>query len=175
MQIMPPAAADYGFYNGYFLLAPKTELTAALKANMEEIKAFALSLSEEELAYRYAEGKWSIKEIFTHFVDAERNFCYRIMRISRSDKGILPPMDIHSFVMNSNAANRNMEDILAELEHLRAATILLFKSMSPEMLDVVGPAHSVMISPRALGYILVGHSLHHFAVIREKYLSANPV
>lgn len=175
MQILPPQPADYGFYNNYFLLAPKTELTEALQANMDEIKAFALKLSEEELAHRYAEGKWSIKEIFAHFLDAERNFCYRILRISRGDKAILPPIDIHSFVLNANAASRNISDIIAELEHLRAATILMFRGMTTEMLDLEGPARDITISSRALGYTLVGHGLHHLAIIRERYLVAGAV
>ncbi|MBS1586296.1 MAG: DinB family protein [Bacteroidetes bacterium] len=171
MQIMPPPAADFGFYSQYVNLAPKTELTQAMQTNMEEIKAFALGLSEEELGLRYEPGKWSVKENFAHLADAERNFCYRIMRISRGDQGALPPFDIHNFVTNAHADRRDIKDIIAELEHLRAATILMFKGMTAEMPDIEGPARDVMISSRALGYAMVGHTLHHMALIKGKYLA----
>jgi len=171
MQIMPPPTADYGFYSYYVNLAPQMELTQAMQQNMEQIKAFALSLSEGELALCYEPGKWSVKENFAHLADAERNFCYRIMRISRGDKGALPPFDIHSFVINAHADRRDIKDIISELEHLRAATILMFKGMSAEMPDIEGPARDIMISSRALGYAMVGHTLHHMALIKEKYLA----
>lgn len=172
MPIMPPPAADYGFYTHYVNLAPQTELTQAMQANIEEIKAFALGLSEEELTLRYEPGKWSVKENFAHLADAERNFCYRIMRISRGDQGALPMFDIHNFVIKAHADRREIKDILTELEHLRAATILMFKGMTAGMLDIEGPARDIMISSRALGYAMVGHTLHHMTLIREKYLAA---
>jgi hypothetical protein len=168
---MPPPTADYGFYSYYVTLAPQEELTNAMQQNMEQIKAFALSLSEEELALRYEPGKWSVKENFAHLADAERNFCYRIMRISRGDQGALPAFDIHNFVIKAQAGRRDIKDIIAELEHLRAATILMFKGMTAEMLDIEGPARDIMISSRALGYAMVGHTLHHMTLIREKYLA----
>lgn len=171
MQILPPPAADYGFYNYYVGLAPQHELAEALKENMATIRSFALSLSEEDLALRYAPGKWTVKENFAHLVDAERNFCYRIMRISRGDKGALPAFDIHNFVVNAHAGQRNIDDIIEELGHLRAATILMFKGMTAGMVDIIGPARDIMISSRALGYALVGHGLHHINMIREKYLA----
>jgi len=165
----PPANADYGFFNHYMSMAPQGELIQAMQDTMAQVKALALGFNEEQLAQRYAPGKWSIKENFAHLVDAERNFCYRIMRISRGDQGILPIFDIHNFVLNAHAGNRDIKDIIEELEHLRAATILTFKGMTPEMIDLTGPARDIVISVRALGYAMTGHMLHHIALIKDKY------
>jgi len=172
MQILPPPSADYGFYTQYISNAPQQELLSALQDNMAIVKSFALGLSDEELALRYAPGKWTVKENFAHLADAERNFCYRIMRISRGDQGALPVFDIHNFVLNAHAEQRDIKDIVEELEHLRAATILMFKGMTAEMVDLQGPARDIMISSRALGFAMLGHTLHHMNMIREKYLAA---
>lgn len=175
MQILPPPAADYGFFNNYISLAPRTDLVTALEDNIDEIKAFALHLSKEQLDLRYAPGKWTVKENFAHLVDAERNFCYRCMRISRGDHGILPPFDIHTFVVNGHAETRGIDSIIEELEHLRNASISMFRGMTPAMLDLEGPARDITISVRALAYAMLGHTLHHMTMIREKYLAMENV
>jgi hypothetical protein len=40
----------------------------------------------DKFDYRYAEGKWNIKEIIQHVIDTERIFGYRALRISRNDQ-----------------------------------------------------------------------------------------
>jgi len=170
MHILPPQPSDYGFFNNYMSKAPQTDLVTTLKENWKEIKSLGESIGEEGSSYRYAEGKWTIKETFVHLVDSERQFCYRIMRISRGDQGILPPLDPHGFVINSNASARSMASILNELELLRKATIMMFENMAPELLDVTGPARDAIVTPRALGYIMTGHTIHHMQILRERYL-----
>jgi len=172
MQILPPPSADYGFYTHYISIAPQTDLVTALEENIDQIKSFALNLSKQELDFRYAPGKWTVKENFAHLCDAERNFCYRMMRISRGDQEPLPPIDIHSFVVNAHAEHRGIDSIIEELEHLRNASISMLRGMTPEMLDLSGPARDITISVRALAYAMVGHTLHHISMIKEKYLAS---
>jgi len=171
MQILPPQPADFGFYAGYISKAPDTDLITALEQTMSDLRELAATLSPEDLELRYAPGKWSIQETYQHLVDAERNFCYRIMRISRGDTGTIAPFDIYPFVVNSAASQRSFGSILEELEHLRRGTILMFQGMTPEMIDREGPARDIVISVRALGFAMTGHCLHHIALIREKYLN----
>ncbi len=172
MQIAPPPAADYGFYTGYILNAPDTDLITALNDNWLEIKGLISSLTPEQAESRYEAGKWTLKEVVMHLVDAERNFGYRIFRISRGDQSPLPAYDPALFIANSNAANRDITAIMSELEILRMANIAMFAGMSPAMLDMEGPARNIVLSVRALGFALVGHVLHHQRIIREKYLAA---
>ena len=170
MLIAPPSKIDYGFYNGYVFKVTDTDLITALNQNFVAIKQLADSLTEDELNSRYDTGKWSIKEIFFHLVDSERNFGYRIMRISRGDQGMLPMFNIHDFIINANVTEKSITNIIKELELLRQATILSFQGMDQEMLDRTGPARDVMISVRALGFAIIGHAIHHMDIIREKYL-----
>ncbi len=170
MLITPPVNPDYGFYNGYVTKAPDTDLITALKENWTSFRAFVHTLSEEELLHRYAAGKWSIKEVLVHLIDAERSFCYRIMRISRADQAQLPGYSVDDFISNSFVEERDMANIMLELEMLRKSTIAMFEGMHPDMLDRTGPARDVIISPRALGFAIVGHLIHHTDIIRGRYL-----
>ena len=128
------------------------------------------TLNEEQLLYRYEPGKWNIKEVLVHLIDAERNFCYRIMRISRGDQTQLPMFSVHEFVLNSFATERDVKSIMAELDITREATIAMFGGMHPSMHDKTGPARDVTISVRALGFAIPGHVMHHVDIIKERYL-----
>jgi hypothetical protein len=172
MYIAPPAKADFGFYNNYISISPDTDLVTALTGNSQELRKLIFTLSDMQLSYRYEPGKWSIKETLVHLIDAERNFCYRVMRLSRGDQAALPMYDIHQFVINAHAADRDINNIIEELELLRKATIAMFQGMHPSMLDKTGPARDVIISVRALGFAMVGHVIHHMNIINEKYLPA---
>jgi len=168
----PPPGQDFGFYNGYVSSVKDTDLVSALQANLTQLIEFYRALSEEQLQYRYAPGKWSIKEMLQHLIDAERNFSYRIMRISRNDQGHLPAYDIHQFTLESDVADKDVDLMINEWEHLRKAAILMFENMSPSLIDRTGPARDLIISVRALGFAMVGHVIHHMNMIREKYLPA---
>ena len=171
MLITPPVDPDYGFYNGYITKAPNTDLITALKENWTSFRTFVNHLSEDELLHRYAAGKWSVKEVLVHLVDAERSFCYRIMRISRNDQAPLPGYSVDEFIKHSFAEERDTANIMLELEMLRKTTIAMFEGMHPDMLDRTGPARDVIISPRALGFAIVGHVMHHTDIIRDRYLT----
>lgn len=170
MFIAPPPAIDYGFYNGYVTKAPRIDLIIALKENRKAFSTFINTLTEEDLLRRYQPDKWNVKEVLVHLIDAERNFCYRAMRISRGDQTPLPTFDVHSFVMNSHATEREMKSILHELDIVRESTIAMYDGMHPDMLDKTGPARDVTISVRALGFAIVGHVMHHEEIIRSRYL-----
>ncbi|HXS37253.1 MAG TPA: DinB family protein [Flavipsychrobacter sp.] len=171
MIIAPPSAdKDFGFYNRYIFRVTDTDLVPALRKNLADLNELVVSLSQEQLAYRYDIDKWSIKEVIVHLVDAERNFCYRTMRISRGDQTELPVFDAHSFITNSHAAERDIKKIMHELEALREATIIMYDDMPLAMLDLEGLARNTMLSARALGYATIGHVMHHMEIIKERYL-----
>jgi hypothetical protein len=170
MLITPPTSADYGFYNGYISKAPQTDLVTALHNNWQNISQLAQGFTAEQLELSYAEGKWSIKEILMHLVDGERNFCYRIMRISRNEQNIVPVYNIHDFIVNAHVEYRSAESIMEEYDMLRKASIVMFKNMHPDMLDRTGQVRDTIVSVRALGFAMVGHVIHHMDTIKEKYL-----
>lgn len=171
MSITLNPGYDYGFYNGYINNACDTDLITALEASWTSVHHIFSQLTDEQLALRYEPGKWSIKEILQHLVDAEHIFCYRILRISRGDQSPLPPIDMNMFIGNAHADKRSAQTMLTELQLLREASILMFKDMPAELLDRTGPVRDVTISVRALGFALAGHCMHHTKIVKERYLA----
>jgi len=158
------------WYKNYIRALGDVHLLDILKTSFEDSLATLKDLPEEKLLYRYQEGKWTIKELVQHIIDAERILSYRALRYSRNDATDLPGFDEDGYVDNSNGNERNFEDLLIEFSHLRAATISLFESFTPEMLEIKGSLSGSDMSVRALGFIIAGHQTHHLKIIKEKYL-----
>lgn len=127
-------------------------------------------LTEEKQLFRYADGKWTIKELVQHIIDSERVFSYRALVFSRKDIVPLPGFEESDYVKNSRANERPYDDLLEELKVVRLSTILLFKSFNKADLQNSGNASGKLISVRALGYITSGHLLHHLKIIKQRYL-----
>ena len=117
----------------------------------------------------YAEGKWTIKDILQHVIDNERIMSYRALRFSRNDKTQLPGYDEAILAANTVAGNRTIDDLIDEFRELRRSTITLFKNMDKTMLTRIGNANQTEITALALGFVILGHPVHHMNVIRDRY------
>jgi hypothetical protein len=117
----------------------------------------------------YAEGKWTAKDILQHVIDNERIMSYRALRFSRNDKTQLPGYDEAILAANTVAGHRTIDDLMDEFSELRQSTITLFKNMDKTMLTRIGNANQTEISPLALGFVILGHPLHHMNIIRDRY------
>ena len=120
--------------------------------------------------FAYAPGKWNIKELLCHTLDAERVFSYRALCFSRNDRTELPAFDENAYVPESNANALSLPEILAYTVNLRKTTIDLFSTFTPEMLARTGVANKTQLSVIGLGYITAGHQLHHMNVLSQRYL-----
>lgn len=158
------------FYAGYIQVLENVQLIEELEISLHEFIRFVQNIPMEKMDYRYAEGKWTIKDIIQHLIDAERIFSYRALRISRNDKTPLPGFDENDYVDNANANTRSIQGLLTELSAVRHATLFLFKSFSPEQLTRIGIASENEVSVRAIGFIIIGHQKHHQKVFQERYL-----
>ncbi|MDT0293186.1 DinB family protein [Mesonia ostreae] len=127
-------------------------------------------MSFETLIYRYAEDKWTPKEMLLHLIDSERIFCTRALRFARKDKTLLSGYDHEDFVKESGANTRSLESLLEEYNMQRQSSILLFKSFTKDMLQRKGNANGLEVSVAALGLIISGHELHHVQILKERYL-----
>ena len=117
----------------------------------------------------YQPGKWTVKDILQHVIDNERIMAYRALRFSRNDKTLLPGYDEEILAANTNADNLTVQQLLEEFNLVRASTIALFKGMSDSMLLRSGVAFKSDISALALGFVILGHPVHHMNVIKERY------
>ncbi len=158
------------FYKNYVTILGEINLLEVLNNSLENLINTLKNLPEEKLQYRYEEGKWTIKELIQHIIDAERVLSYRALRFARNDATNLQGFDEDWYVKNSNGNDRDFDELLNEFSLVRKATILLFKSFSNEMLTNTGSANGSVVSVRALGFIIAGHQIHHLNIIKEKYL-----
>lgn len=166
----PDKSEYFEYYHKYIQLVPPGDLLDQYRSVHEQTQKLISSLNEDQLNYRYAEGKWSIKEILIHLADGERVFAYRALRFARKDTTPLQGFDENLYAPQSKAAERKIGDILREFSAVRAASIELFKSLDDEALKRKGTANDKEISVRALAYCILGHELHHLNVIKERYL-----
>ena len=158
------------FYKNYIALANEADLVEELEISIHEFIKFVQNIPMNKFDYRYAEGKWTIKDIIQHLIDAERIFAYRALRIARNDKTRLPGFEENDYADFANGNKRNLQDLLTELAIVRQCTIMLFKNFSEEVLLRTGTASEKPVSVRALGFIIIGHQKHHQKVFQERYL-----
>ncbi len=167
-----PEKEEYAeYYETYVSLVEETDIVFALEKQSSEWQNLFAEISAEKVDFRYAEGKWSIKEVVGHLIDGERVFAYRALRFSRNDKTSLPGFEQNSYVANSNFSNAEFTDLVEELSLLRQANILFFKNLSDEAWLRTGTASEAEVSVRALAYIMVGHIRHHAKILRSRYLA----
>ena len=159
------------FYKRYVEHVKDYDVLDALKTSLRDTLAVIKSIPEEKGDYRYAAGKWSIKELLCHMMDTERILAYRALRFARNDKTQLHGFEENEYAPEANAQNRSIKKIAAEMERLRLTSIDLFENFTPEMLGRKGIANNVEFSVLNLGYIIAGHESHHRKILRERYLS----
>jgi uncharacterized damage-inducible protein DinB len=171
-RIPKPEEGEYAPYAIMYIgLLPDDGLVLKhLQDNLKVVKDFILTFPEERLAYRWAEGEWTIKEILGHIIDDERIYCYRALRFARNDTTELPGFEQDDYVTYSGANERTLEDILEEYTAVRHATVTFFNSLQAEALTRAGVANGQLMSVRAAAYHIAGHELHHLNSIRENYL-----
>jgi len=168
---MRPIAQTYPiYYEKYISLIKEDNVTDALKGNLENIKNSVsnIPLSKEDFAY--AEGKWTVKQVVQHTIDTERILSYRALRFARNDSQQPLPFDENSYAANSNVESKKLSEIMEEFNAVRLATISLYRSFSDEAILRMGNAASGQVSALAIGFFICGHTLHHFNVVKERYL-----
>ena len=168
-QLQPNEYAQ--FYANYLTqVSDEYTLVEELEISVHRLVKFVREIPMDKFDYRYAEGKWTIKDILLHLIDSERIFAYRALRFARNDKTELPGFEENSYVDEANANKRSIQDLLTELLVVRQASLSLFKSFSEEQLLRKGIASNNPMSVRALGFIIIGHQNHHQKVFEERYL-----
>jgi hypothetical protein len=146
------------------------DILAALETQVGEIRTLVGGLDEAGAGHRYAEGKWSIREVIGHVADAERVFGYRAMCIARGETASLPSFDENVYAANAGHDARPLSDLLDELAELRSANLRMWRGLTPASWTRLGVANNKEITPRAIAYVTLGHARHHMAILRERYL-----
>jgi len=159
------------YYNNYLqLVDSEWPLAEELEVSVHNFIRFVQDIPMDRHDYRYAEGKWTIKDIIQHLIDTERIFSYRALRFARNDTTQLPGFDENSYAIAAAGSERKLQEMLTELALVRQSTIMLFKSFSYEDVLKNGVASGNVASVLALGFIIIGHQNHHINVFKERYL-----
>jgi uncharacterized damage-inducible protein DinB len=134
--------------------------------------SFALldTINEEQANYRYAPGKWNIKQIVGHITDHERIMIYRALRFSRKDTTLLPGYDQNLFVDNSNFSELSFRQLLTDFKNVRSATNSFIDSLSELQLRLKGTAWKYELTVEEFLKATIGHEIHHIDIIKERYL-----
>jgi hypothetical protein len=166
-----PDPKEYApYFEKYISLVPEGEIVVTLGKQIESTLSLIRGLSADQGDLRYAPGKWSVKEVIGHLIDAERIFAYRALRFARRDATPLPGFDENSFVDNAGFGSRSLADLAKEFEHTRKSNLYLFKSLDADSSLRLGTASDNKISVRAIAYIIAGHESHHVGILRSRYL-----
>lgn len=159
------------FYKNYVKQIDNPDIVSALRISGYRTLEMVHTMPDKLADHRYAEGKWSIREVLCHMMDAERIFAYRALRFARNDKTVLSSFDENTYAPEANAAARPLKKIADEMHHLRISTTDLFESFNADMLARKGMVGTNELSVAALGFIIAGHETHHRHVLQERYLS----
>ena len=168
---LPPVPTEEAApsYHGYLKSVPDGRIGMHLQAQVSELEVLCAGLTASGAMFRYAEGKWTIKEVIGHLLDGERVFAYRLLRISRNDTTALPGFEENTYVPEGQFNLRGIDDLLSEFTLQRASTLALANSIPSSAWTRFGTASDNRISARAIVYIIVGHTAHHFRILRERY------
>lgn len=168
-----PAADEYSpAFAGYVARIQNDEdVVEALAGQLDEILARLGTVPDSRGDYRYAPGKWSLKDVVGHLSDTERVFAYRALRIARGDTIPLPAFDDQAWVAELGAGGRTLADMVEEFAIVRRASLALFRHLPPAAWVRRGTASDQPISVRALAYVVAGHARHHLEVVEARYLA----
>lgn len=158
------------FFQGYVNSTTEVDLMQALQNSTANFLTFLQTIPPDKHDYRYAEGKWTLKELLQHVIDAERVFAYRALRFARKDNTPLPGFNENLFAQNSKAGKRKWEDMVNEFSLLRKANEMMFASFDEDQLDSSGVSNNNPIYVLAMGFICAGHVNHHLMIMKERYL-----
>ena len=168
--LTPPRQGEYApFYGRYIATVEGGDLRQILASQPEMVRSACAGLTEADALYRYAEGKWSVKEVLGHVSDAERVFSYRALRIARGDRTPLPAFDENAYVASANFDRRPLGDLVDEFDAVRRQTLSLLAGLEAEAWERIGIASESPISVRALFHISAGHARHHLRLLAARY------
>jgi uncharacterized damage-inducible protein DinB len=167
---MRPAPTDYSSaYDAYIALVTEDDVLSAIEQQSSVTQKLLSGLDETRAAFRYETGKWSVKEVVGHMVDAERIMGWRALAIARGEMQPLPGFEEDDYVRNANFDAWRLGDLAEAYALGRRANIVFFRNLPEEAWDRRGTANGVPVTVRALAWIIVGHERHHLNTLRERY------
>ncbi len=172
MKIAPPSFDDLSpYYKEYWKYLSGNDLFEALEKQSDSVLALIKQIPADKEEFKYAEGKWMVKELIGHLIDVDRILSYRALRFARNDQTTLASFDENKYMLESNFKSLSLNDIALEWNTVRKATLSLFVNLDAATLDRKGIAGSSQVSPRIILYFILVHEHHHLEILKNRYLS----
>jgi uncharacterized damage-inducible protein DinB len=166
-----PQPNDYAaYYETYVGKVKGDSAKDIISTYSKPMMEFYTSLPDSKADHAYADGKWTVKELLQHIIDAERIFSYRALRIARKDQTPLPGFDENTYAPASRASQRSLQSLKDEFEAVRKSTDILLNTMDEDQLSQRGTASNNPVTANAIAFIIFGHMLHHKQILEERYL-----
>jgi hypothetical protein len=170
MRIGRPAAGEYApYFDRYVSRVPEDDVLPVLERQRAELSAAFSGVSEAKGGFRYAPGKWSVRELLGHVIDTERIMAYRALCIARGETAPLPGFEQDPYVANAGHDRWTVAELLEDFDAVRRANVALLSHLDDAAVRRVGTSSGHPTSVRALAYILAGHVRHHLAVLADQY------
>ncbi len=167
-----PKPGEYAsYYAPYLAAVPDGDLLRLLEEQGAEMLDLLRAFGEARGSYRYAPGKWSVKEVVGHVTDTERIFSYRVLCFARADATALPGFEQDAYVAAAGFDRRSLADLAEEFADVRKATLKLLTGLDAPALGRAGVASGHPVTVRALAWMIAGHEQHHARMLRERYLA----
>ena len=165
-----PLESEYApYYQGYVARVTEDEILPVLRSQLDTLDVLLNRVAPEHETFRYAEGKWSIREVIGHLIDTERVFGYRAFSIARGEQKNLPGFDENEYMLSAPYDRIDLEDLLSELRLVRLSNIAMLRNLNDEAWLRTGIANDSPVSVRALAFIMAGHARHHMGVLSQRY------
>ena len=171
MTTRPDRSEAAEYYFTYVDQVGTGDIIDILEAQAAETLELFQGIPDERSLHRYAQGKWSIREVASHLTDCERLFVFRAFWFARGFDTPLPSFDQNTAVSAAGADERPWRSHVEEFRAVRAATLAFFRSLPPQAWTRRGIASENPFTVRALAYIAAGHVIHHSKSLRLRYLS----
>lgn len=171
-ELSRPGSDEHApYFKRYIDLVPEGDIVDTLMIQLGETLRLLQDVGPQKEMYRYAEGKWSIRQVVGHLMDTERVFAFRALSIARSDGVDLPSMEQDEWATRSNAHDRGLDDLGAEWGAVRRATVHMFATLGPGDAMRRGRAGGNGVTVRALAWMIAGHELWHRERLAKDYLA----
>jgi hypothetical protein len=169
INLQKPLPAEYAPYYANYIILADVDIITTLHQQAEAFPAYLRNIPTHLQDYRYAAGKWTVKEVVGHIIDTERIMAYRALRIARADETPLPGFEQDAYVPVNKVASRGLDNLADEFAALRKANMFLIDSFGEEELARMGTASGYPVSVKALLFIMAGHVQHHVNIFEERY------
>lgn len=172
MMITAPQPNEYAAFSAPYvrLASQHDDILALLNSLKDSTHQFFCSLDADKAEHRYAEGKWTIKQVLGHMIDTERVFAYRAYCFSRGEEKELPGFEQNDYVAAVDLSNRTMHSLADEFRSVRESNLYFINALSDAQIAITGYVNGYTVTVRALLYMLAGHELYHLQLLKERYL-----